>query len=76
MRLKLTKMFPFTCYLNVISLAMYAEKCIWPGTMGSELSGHPVVGDGINSLSTQCEKITSQDVCTEPCHIKKSNMQY
>ena len=52
---------------------MYTDKCKVDvaGTMVSELSGHPVVGDGVDYLSTQCEKITSQDVCTGPCHIKK-----
>ena len=60
-------MFSFTCYLNVISLAMYTEKCkVDVGTVGSGLSGHPVVGDVVDSLLTQCEKITSQDVCTGP----------
>ena len=60
-------MLPFTCYLNVISLATYAEKCkVDVGIVEGGLIGHPVVGDVVDSLSTQCEKITSQDVCTGP----------
>ena len=58
-------MLPFTSLLKCGFIGhMYAEKCkVDVGTVRSGLSGL-VARDVVDSLSTQCEKITSQDVCT------------
>ena len=44
---------------------MYAEKCkVDVGTVRSVMRGDLVNREVVDSLSTRCEKITSQDVCT------------